>query len=65
MTEKKDDFTSEEVLDVYEYTKECFKNAKDKSTNAETAYIMRELLKDDIIAPNKKSIEDYFKDKNK
>ena len=57
------DFTSDEVIQSWENTRDKFLEIVEKD-RPDLYFIFQELLDDKVIVTKKKSIEEYFRDKN-
>lgn len=57
------DFTSDEVVQSWEDTRSKFLEIVEKD-RPDLYFIFQELLDDKVVVTKKKSIEEYFKDKN-
>ena len=64
MTGNEKDFTGEDLIEAWQKTREKFLEIAEKNCSSDINFILKELLKDDIIVPKKKSMEDYWKEKN-
>ena len=60
---KENDFTSDEIVQSWEDTRDKFLEIAEKD-RPDLYFIFRELLEDDVIITKKKSIDEYFRDKN-